>query len=74
MNMQAVERTRMEIERMRDRQEREQRVHDQHLIEAAQRECNRYRELNLDLDNQNKCLVSRLTELEQALEGKRREV
>jgi hypothetical protein len=42
-NAMAMDRTRTEIDRMRERKDREYKAHEDRLIDSVQRECNHYR-------------------------------
>jgi hypothetical protein len=45
-----IERTRAEVERMRDRQDRELKAEGERIVEALQRECAHYRGVNEDVE------------------------
>jgi hypothetical protein len=53
-NVSAIERTRTDIERMRDRQEREHREQEERLISGMQREIGHYRALSEEMEKQNR--------------------
>jgi predicted nucleic acid-binding Zn-ribbon protein len=55
-NLAALERTRTEVERMRERQEREQRDKEERLINGMQREIGHYKGLSEELERQNRQL------------------
>ena len=60
----ALERTRADLERLRERQDREYKTQEERIVDSLQRELSHYRQLSEDLERQNRMCQAKVVEME----------